>query len=140
MRWWLTVKNVPFWRKTIVVSNVLMDHILWPVNWFIITISANVIVILNPAFSRTTLGYNLPRLSSFILTMCIVGMVVMLYVDYTMRSKKFPQAPLWKQALFLVELFLLPVAGFFISTLPALMSHIQLILGKRLEYKVTEKV
>lgn len=140
LKWWLTVKNIPFWRKTVVLSNVIMDHVLWPVNWFIITISANVIVILNPAFSRTSLGYNLPRVSSFILTICIVSMVVMLYVDYTMRSKKFPQAPLWKQALFLLELFLLPVAGFFLSCLPALISQVQLILGKRLEYKVTEKV
>lgn len=140
IKWWLTVKDVPFWKKTVILGNVLLDHILWPVNWFIITISANVIVILNPAFSRTSLGYNLPRLSSFILTMCIVGMLVMMYIDYGMRTKKYPSAPKWKQLIFPLEFFLLPVAGFFLSTLPALISHVQLIIGKRLEYKVTEKV
>jgi hypothetical protein len=35
---------------------------------------------------------------------------------------------------------LLPVAGFFLSTLPGVISHTQLLLGNYLEYRVTEKV
>jgi hypothetical protein len=33
----------------------------------------------------------------------------------------------------------MPLVGFFLSALPALISHTALMLGKRLEYKVTEK-
>ena len=33
----------------------------------------------------------------------------------------------------------MPIVGFFLSALPALISHTQLMLGKRMEYKVTDK-
>ncbi|MBP6913174.1 MAG: glycosyltransferase family 2 protein [Candidatus Levybacteria bacterium] len=140
LKWWLTVKDVPFLKKTYLVSNVIFDHIMWPVNWFLITIAANLVVILNPVFSRTSLGYTLPHLSGFILTICLFALFVMIYVDFDLRSNKFDAPPKMKQFMFPLEFMLMPIAGLFLSTIPALMSHVQLIRGKRLEYKVTEKV
>lgn len=140
LKWWLTVKGAPFLKKTYLVSNVILDHIMWPVNWFIITISANLIVLLNPVFSRTSLGYTLPQISGFILTLCLFSLFVMIYVDHDLRSRRFPSPPKIKQFIFPLEFVLMPVAGLFLSTIPALISHVQLIRGKRLEYKVTEKV
>lgn len=140
LRWWFTVKNVPFLKKTFLVSNVLLDHILWPVNWFIITISANLVVFLNPVFSRTSLGYTLPQLSGFILTICLFTLFIMIYVDFDLRSNKYAKPSKMKQFMFPLEFVLMPIAGFFLSTIPALMSHLQLIRGKKMEYKVTEKV
>lgn len=139
LRWWLTVRTAPFFKKTYLVGNVLLDHILWPVNWYIITISTNLIVLLNPVFSRTSLGYNLPRLSGFILTLCLFALFVLIYVDFDMRARKYSHASKFRQFLFPLEFVLMPITGFFLSSLPALISHIQLIIGKRLEYKVTEK-
>lgn len=139
IKWWLTVPGVPFIRKTIMLWNVLQDHFLWPVNWFIITIAANIIPLVNPIFSRTTLGYNLPRLAGFILTFCIFSLLSMIIIDYRNRPKHLSQSAA-RQFLFPLEFVLLPVVGFFLSALPALISHTQLMLGKRLEYKVTEKL
>ncbi len=139
IKWWLTVPNVPFYRKTVMLFNVLLDHFLWPVNWFIITIAANIMPFVNPVFTRTALGYNLPRLAGFILTLCLVATFAMMVIDFRQRpnhqklSKK-------RQLLFPLEFLLLPVVGFFLGALPALISHTQLMLGKRLEYKVTEKI
>lgn len=138
IKWWLTVPNVPFIRKTLMLINILVDHFLWPVNWFIITIAANIIPLVNPVFSRTTLGYNLPRLAGLILTFCIFATLAMILVDLKNRPKG--QVSLARQFLFPLEFILLPVVGFFLSALPALISHTQLMLGKRLEYKVTEKL
>ncbi len=141
VKWYLTVKGVPFWRKTMLVSNVLLDHILWPVNWFIITISANLVAYVNPVFTRTALGYSLPQISAFILTLCIVSLLAMIYVDYTLGPKKdHAKHSRLRRFLFPIEFLFMPVGGFFLSALPALISHIQLISGKRLEYKVTDKV
>lgn len=138
IKWWLTVPNVPFIRKTLMLGNILLDHFLWPVNWFIITIAANIIPLVNPVFSRTTLGYNLPRLAGFILTLCIFATLAMIIIDFKNRPRN--QVSLLRQFLFPFEFILLPVVGFFLSALPALISHTQLMLGKRLEYKVTEKL
>jgi len=139
IKWWFTVPNVPFLRKTLLLYNVLLDHFLWPVNWFIITIAANIIPILNPVFSRTTLGYSLPRLAGFVLTSCLFAFLAMVIIDFTNRPKNSSFSKV-REFLFPLEFVLLPIVGFFLSTLPALISHTQLMLGKRLEYKVTEKL
>lgn len=141
VKWYLTVPGIPFGRKTALITNVLIDHILWPVNWFIITISANLVAIVNPVFTRTSLGYTLPQISSFILTLCLLSILAMIYVDYTLGPKKSKHKhSKLRKILFPFEFLFMPVAGFFLSALPALISHLQLIIGKRLEYKVTEKV
>lgn len=139
VKWWLTVPNVPFFRKTIMVFNVLMEHLMWPVYWFIITIAANIMPIINPVFSRTTLGYNLPKLAGLILTLCLFATLAMIIIDFRNRPKTAAPSKT-KQLLFPLEFLLLPVVGFFLSALPALISHTQLMFGKRLEYKVTEKL
>lgn len=139
IKWWLTVPNVPFGRKTIMLFNVLVDHFLWPVNWFIITIAANIMPFINPVFLRTTLGYNLPRLAGLILTFCLFAILAMIIIDLKNRPKHLQSSRL-RHFLFTLEFVLLPIVGFFLSTLPALISHTQLMLGKRLEYKVTEKL
>lgn len=139
IKWWLTIPGVPFFRKTMMLLNVLYDHFLWPVNWFIITIAANIIPLVNPVFSRTTLGYNLPKLAGFILTFCIFSLLAMIIIDFRNRPKHMKNTTA-RQFLFPLEFVLLPIVGFFLSALPAIISHTQLMLGKRLEYKVTEKL
>jgi len=139
MKWWFTVPGIPFMRKTIMLYHVLLDHFLWPVNWFIITIAANIIPFINPNFIRTTLGYRLPQLAGFILTSCLFATLTMIVIDFRNRQDRGKVSKA-KQFLFPLEFVLLPVVGFFLSTLPALISHTQLMLGKRIEYKVTEKL
>ncbi len=140
IKWWFTVPGVPFVRKSMMLFNVLLDHFLWPVNWFIITIAANIMPFVNPVFSRTTLGYNLPKLAGLILTLCLAATFAMFVIDYRQRPKHNMKYSKTRQLLFPLEFLLLPIVGFFLSALPALISHTQLMLGKRLEYKVTEKI
>lgn len=138
IKWWLTVPDVPFWRKTNLTLNVLWDHVLWPSYWFIITIAANVMAIINPVYSRTTLGFSLPQLAGSILSVALVALLAMLFIDYKNRPTN-KHLPLYRRLLFPFEFLLMPIVGFFLSALPALISHTQLMLGKRLEYKVTDK-
>lgn len=139
IKWWFTVPNVPFYRKTTMLFHVLLDHFLWPVNWFIITIAANIMPFVNPVFARTTLGYTLPQLAGFILTLCLFATFTMMIIDFKQRPKH-QRVSKKRQLLFPLEFLLLPLVGFFLSALPALISHTQLMFGKRLEYKVTEKL
>jgi len=138
IKWWFTVPNVSFFRKTIILFNVLQEHFLWPVNWFIITVAANIMPFINPVFSRTAIGFSLPRLASLILTLSIVALIAMIVIDYR-NNPKHSHSTL-RKLLFPFEFFLLPLVGFFLSALPAILSHTHLMLGKRLEYKVTEKI
>lgn len=140
IRSYLTVKGVPFFDKTMRLFTVLWAHFLWPVNWFIITLGLTIPSLLNPAFGRTALGYTVPRLSSFVLTLALGFLLVMLIFDSIYKPKRPKEFPLWRALLTPLEFVLMPVAGFFFGALPGLDAHTRLMLGKYLEYRVTEKV
>ncbi|MBI3397352.1 glycosyltransferase family 2 protein [Candidatus Woesebacteria bacterium] len=133
-------KNINFFDKTLRLINVIWAHFFWPVNWFIITLGLSLPVFLNPAFGRTTLGYNVPKLSSFLLTIALVFLVIMIIVDSFYKPKRPATFPLWRMIIAPFEFVLMPVAGFFFSALPGLDAHTRLMLGKYIEYRVTEKV
>jgi hypothetical protein len=137
---YLTVPGIPFWDKTTRVSAALWSHLLWPVNWFIITIGLTLPTLLNPAFGRTTLGYMVPQMSSFVLTLALGFLIVMIFLDYTYKPKRPENYPAWRLLLTPLEFILMPIAGFVFGALPGLDAHTRLMLGKYMEYKVTEKV
>ena len=137
---YLTTPNVPFWDKTMRLLYAVQSHFMWPVNWFLITVGLTIPTLLNPAFGRTTLGYTVPRLSRIILTTCLIFLSIMLVLDFIYKPKPPKKYPKWRAILTPLEFFLMPVAGFFFSALPGIDAHTRLMLGKYLEYKVTEKV
>lgn len=132
--------GVPFWDKTTRLIFVLMSHFLWPVNWFIITIGLTLPTLLNPAFGRTSLGYLVPQVSSFLLTVALTFLVIMIIFDNIYKPPRPANFPLWRALLIPFEFILMPITGFFFGALPGLDAHTRLMLGKYIEYKVTEKV
>ena len=137
---YLLADDIPFWDKTRRVSWVIWSHFSWPISWFIITIGLTVPTLINPAFARTTLGYTVPKLSSAVLTVALVFLVIMLIFDRIYKPKRPKDFPLWRAMLMPLEFILMPISGFIFSALPGLDAHTRLMLGKYLEYRVTEKV
>ncbi len=132
--------NLSFLNKTIRIMRVVKDHVLWPVNWFVITVGVVIVTLINPAFGRTSLGYSLPRLSSGLLSITLVFLLVLLIVEYRQRPSGQLHLSRWRKFFSPLEFFLMPIAGFFFSALPGLDAHTRLMLGRYLEYRVTEKV
>lgn len=133
-------KDIPFLDKTIRVSQTIEDHFLWPVNWFAITISAFLPPLLNPEFNRTVLGKTLPQVTSHLLTIALISMVVIFIIDALNRPPRPNKRNILSYILQPLEFVLLPVVGFFFTALPGIEAHTRLMLGKYIEYKVTEKV
>lgn len=132
--------SIPFWSKTIRVLKTVEDHFLWPVNWFAVTIAAFFPPLLNPEFSRTILGKTLPQVTSTLLTLSLISMVVIFLIDALNRPPKPGGRNLFSFILQPLEFLLLPILGFFFSALPGIDAHTRLLLGKYIEYRVTEKV
>lgn len=137
---WLTHTHIPFWQRTIRVFRVFFDHLLWPVNWFAITLGANIPVLLNPVFAQTVMGQNLPRVSFGILTACWVFLAVIIILDIKQRPKRDVEVTLFKKIILPFEYLLMPVVTLIFTALPGIDAHTRLMLGKYLEYRVTEKV
>ena len=137
---WLTYTHIPFWKRTIRVAKVLEDHFLWPVNWFAITLGTSLPAILNPVFAQTVMGQNLPKLAFSILTVSWVFLIVILIIDFRQRPKRDKEVSLFKKLLTPFEFVMIPVVTLIFTALPGIDAHTRLMLGKYLEYRVTEKV
>jgi hypothetical protein len=132
--------QIPLWTKIKKIMFLSKNHLLWPVSFFILTISASVPALVNPAFKNTVLGFLLPQLSGLILTVSTSMIVIYLYIDIKVRKKMNVDTSITALPLMVVQWFFLPVISFFLSALPALESHTRIILKKNITYKVTEKV
>jgi hypothetical protein len=132
--------EIPFLVKLFRIYKLIETHLIWSTNWFILTLGAWLPALINPVFKQTTLGYNLPKISRLILTTCLLSLLVIVVLDYSLRPKAQKKLTFWYYLREIVQWVFMPVASLFLSVLPGLESQTQLMVGKRLEYKVTEKV
>ncbi|OGG08124.1 hypothetical protein A3D05_05295 [Candidatus Gottesmanbacteria bacterium RIFCSPHIGHO2_02_FULL_40_24] len=135
-----TTPHIPVLPKLFRLIYVMETHLFWPTSFFLLTLGAYALQLINPAFNRTALGHNLPKLSGLILTMTTLFLLVLIVIDAKSRPKRPASISIAKTPLLLFQWILLPLVSFLLSSLPALEAHTRLLLGKRLEYKVTEKI
>ena len=132
--------TVSFWDKTIRLLKLMEDHLFMPINWFFVTIGITIPTFFVREFSRTIIGYSLPQLSAMILNFCLVFLVVILIVNVKQRPPRPASVSRWRSLLIPLEFILMPLSGLFFSFLPGLDAHTRLMLGKYIEYRLTEKV
>ncbi len=130
--------EIPFTTRALRILKLIQTHLIWSSNWFILTLGTSLPVILNPKFFQTTIGYNLPRISNFILTICLIPLIILIILDWKLRPAN------QKKGFFnflknLLQWPFMPLATLTMSVLPGLHSHTRLLIGKRLEYKTTAK-
>ncbi|QQG44674.1 MAG: glycosyltransferase family 2 protein [Candidatus Roizmanbacteria bacterium] len=135
-----TTPHIPLLPKLKRIIFLAETHLLWPTSFFILTISASVPPLINPVFKRTVLGFLLPNLSGLILTIASAMLVLYIYLDIQLRKKVDIKTRPINVPFLLIQWYLLPVISFALSSLPALEAHTRLLLGKKITYKVTEKV
>lgn len=126
--------------KGLRLLRVIADHLLWPVNWFVITAGVTISTLVNPNFQRTAIGFTLPKISSAILSTSLIFLFILLIIDLRRRPPKPASMSRLRSWLTPVEFLLMPVVGFFFGALPGLDAHTRLMLGRYLEYRITEKV
>lgn len=132
--------RIPFGDRLRRLIILMEHHIFWPANWFILTIGSILPPLINQAFARTVLGHNLAQISSGVLTLSTIFLVVVFVIDWRIKPPKPKEFASWKIPFLYLQWLTLPVISFFLSALPGLDAHTRLILGKRLEYRVTEKI
>ena len=91
-------------------------------------------------FSLTDIGQQMWAASNLLLGVALSSVVFFLYFEIQMLPPKPSSWPLWRKALVYVQYFFYPIVGLVMSVLPALEAHTRLLLGRYLEYRVTEKV
>ncbi|MDO8608950.1 MAG: glycosyltransferase family 2 protein [bacterium] len=135
-----TTPHIPIFAKLKKIIFVAENHLLWPTSFFILTLSASIPPLINPIFKRTVLGFLLPQLSGLILTFSSLMLVLYIYIDIKLRKKIKIHTTVFALPLLIIQWYLLPFVSFIFSSLPALDAHTRILLGKKIQYKVTEKV
>ena len=130
--------EIPLITKFLRVFKLIETHFIWSSNWFILTLGTSLPVILNPKFFQTSIGFNLPRISNIILTICLIPLISLILLDWKLRPKyqKIGFRNILKN---FFQWPFMPLATFTMSVLPGLHSHTRLLIGQRLEYKTTQK-
>ena len=135
-----TTPHIRLVPKFLRILYIMETHLFWPTSFFILTLGAYILQFVNPVFSRTSLGHNLPKISGLLLTVTTLFLTILIFIDAKSRPKRPASFSIAKTPLLVFQWVLLPVVSFLLSSLPALEAHTRLLLGKRLEYKVTEKI
>ena len=130
--------EIPWLSRALRIFKLFQTHFIWSSNWFILTLGTSLPVLLNPTFFNTTLGYNLPRISNIILTICLIPMFVIIILDWKLRPT-YQKSGFGNVMKNILQWPLMPLATLAMSVLPGLHSHTRLLFGKRLEYKTTAK-
>lgn len=137
-------KHIPFFDKFFRLLGIIESHIFWPVSFFLLTLGANIPALVNPYFKRTVMGYVLPRVAGGILTLSVLFVLGIAYLDFQAKHKLMKKGEAKKFPYLVIQWLLFPlfspIISAFLSSLPALESHTRLLLGKKLNYKVTRKI
>ncbi len=131
--------ETPFMDKTGKLFFVLWSYGSWATLALIVTFGGMIIPIFNPEFDKTTAAQNLPKISSYILTLAFLSLFLTVY----MHEKIIPPRPKgwkWYQHVFVfLQWLLVPFMILTYGTLPALDAQTRLMLGKYMHYRVTNK-
>ena len=133
-------RDLPWHMRIMRVTWYVEEHLMWPSHWFLLTLGGMIPSLINPAYAHSQLGLWQSSLVSAILGLCLPCLILVIFVDWRLR----PQHPEGEDALDVligwISFALLPVVGLVLCALPALDAHTRLLFGRRLEYRVTEKV
>lgn len=131
--------NLPFWEKTDRLFFITWSYFKWGTLALFITFGGLLIPLVNPHYSQSVLAVNLPTISSWILDGAFLGLFSTIYV----HEKVVPKRPLsWNfiQVLWsYLQWALVPIILVSIATIPAIDAQTTLMLGKHLEFRVTNK-
>lgn len=132
-------ENIDFWDKTDKLIFILWSYLKWGTLALFISFGGLLIPLINPTFSASVVAHNLSIVSSWILTVAFLG----LFATIVVHEKTIPPRPqnwsILTKAWSYAQWALVPLVLVSIATLPAIDAQTSLMLGRYLEFRVTNK-
>jgi len=135
-------KKIPLKKKISLGFEIIESHFSWATAPFLIFLLGWLPLILGgPKFSQSVLSYNLPKITSQILTVSMIGLVFSTYLSFLLLSSpNLRPKKKWQYLFFIFGWLLFPLMMIFFSALPALDAQTRWLLGKYMGFWPTEKV
>lgn len=90
-------------------------------------------------FNNSLLSYNLPQITSYLMTLAMIGMLVSGIISFLLLPPKPKGYSKWKNLTMVLQWLLLPITLIGFGVFPALEAQTRLIFNKPLGFWVTEK-
>jgi hypothetical protein len=132
-------RQVPFFQKIEIIFRLLEGHISWSTASLLIATAVWFPYLLNPAFSQTVLGSNMPVFARTLLMITWIGIVVSMTISLLLLPKRPKNYPRAKMIFMLVQWVLIPISAVFFGSIPAIDAQTRLMINKPLGFRVTEK-
>ena len=113
---------------------------MWPSHWFLLTLADSSRVSSTRRTPTACSGNGRPSLISAIMGLCLPCLVLVILVDWRLRPRHPDGEDPIDVLIGFASFALLPVVGLLLCAIPALDAHAPAAFGRRLEYRVTEKV
>jgi len=120
-------------------TNLFLNHLNWIFLPLFLLFGGSAPIWFSQDFSLTDLGQLMWSVSGVLLSITLSTVLFFMYFEFRILPPKPKEWPLWRKVAVHVQYFAYPVVGLVLSVLPALEAHTRLLLGRYLEYRVTEK-
>lgn len=133
-------KKISLWKKVRHLYAVIDGFWSWATSAILILFLGWLPLFLGGSrFNSTLLSYNLPRLTSQIMTIALIGMIISAILSTLILPPRPPRVRRIKKLFILFQWLLLPITLIVFGAFPALEAQIRLMLGKYMGFWVTEK-
>lgn len=133
-------RTAPLWDASLKLARLVDSHIGWASAPFILLFGAFMPLFLSSESSRSIIAHQLPMIASSIQQMALIGLATMIILSFRMLPER-PKAYTWRRNVsMLLQWVMAPLLGIVYSSISALYSQTRLLLGRYLEFEVTEKV
>ena len=133
-------KKIPLWRKFYYSIMQIEGFWSWSTSAIILMLLGWLPVTLGQGqFTDSILSYNLPHITSTLMTLAMVGLVTSAIVSTLLLPPTPPKFHWYKHLFLLVEWILIPITVNVFGVLPSLDAQTRLMFGKYMSFWVTPK-
>ncbi len=134
-------KKIALAKKISLGFTLWEGHWSWATNSIIIFLLGWLPLLLGGhEFGQSLISYNLPKITSQLLTLAMVGLVGSAYISLRLLPPKPLEYGRFKYFVLVIEWFLMPLIMIFFTSLPALDAQARWLLGKYMGFWPTEKI
>jgi len=140
MRGFLRATRIPLYHRLRLIFKLFEGHVGWATWAFLVTgIGWLPALCAGREFSSSVLYYSAPRITGIIFHLASLSLATTIVLSLLLLPRQEARRPFLKHVGLACEWLLVPLTATFLSALPALDAQTRLMLGKHMEFWVTEK-
>ncbi|MDD3084970.1 MAG: glycosyltransferase family 2 protein [Candidatus ainarchaeum sp.] len=137
----IKTRTMPLKKKLSMGFDLIEGHVTWATSSILIFLLGWLPLFLGgKAFTTTLMAYNLPRITSMIMTIAMLGIIGSIYLSMLLIPKPEKKQSGIKYFWMIIEWALIPFVMIFFSAIPALNAQAHWLFGKYMGFWVTPKV